>query len=301
MRNAAYLCPVVTAFDADGNLDLDANRAAWDRLVDAGIDGIVVMGSTGEFFAMDADAKRTLVDAACEHLKGRTRLLVGTGANSVAETVALSNHAFARGADGVMVVSPYYFALGPEEHFQHFARVAAAVDGLIHLYNFPARTGNDIDVDLVVRLAEACDNVVGIKDTVGDMAHTRAIIDTMASVRPGFEVLSGMDENFVHNVLAGGAGCIAALSNVRPKEIMAWVDAVRREDVAGIVAGQRLVDRLSALYSVAPVFVPVLKQAMADGGVPITTDCRASVAPLTDAHVAALRAILADADALAAG
>lgn len=300
MRNAAYLCPAVTAFHDDGSLDLDANRASWDRLVDAGIDGIVVMGSTGEFFAMEAQAKRTLIDAACEHLKGRTRLLIGTGGNSVAETVALSNHAFAKGADGVMVVSPYYFALGPEEHYQHFAQVAAGVDGPIHLYNFPARTGNDIDTALVVRLAQACDTIVGIKDTVGDMAHTRAIIDAVADVRPGFEVLSGMDENFVHNILAGGAGCIAALSNVRPRAIAAWVDAVRREDFDGIVAGQRLVDRLSQLYAVAPVFVPVLKQAMADDGVAISTACRASAAPLSDAHIASLRAIVADADALAA-
>lgn len=299
--HAEYLSPAVTPFDDHGEVDVDAAKRHIDRILAAGIDGILLLGSSGEFFAMTDAQRRAFTEQIADHLAGRTKLLVGTGFNSADETVSASKHALDAGASGVMVIAPYYFELSRPALEDHFLRVADAVDGEVHLYNYPARTGNDIDAAMVVRLLQRAPNIVGIKDTVGDMAHTRAIIDAALAIRPGFQVYSGMDENFAHNVLAGGSGCIAALSNVRPDIVAAWVRAVREGDAEGIAAGQRVVDVLSGLYGITPQFVQTVKEAAVQAGAALTTQCRFARLPLSDEQKAAVAAILQKADAAFAG
>lgn len=127
--------------------------------------------------------------------------------------------------------------------------------------NFPDNTGYTIPPQTVLALAKIHSNIVGMKDTISGMDHTRELIKVVKSQIPSFEIYSGFDDNFAHNVLAGGNGCIGALSNVVPEVCSAWVRAFRENDLDGIARGQQTIDRLMDLYAVRSPFLPVIKEA----------------------------------------
>lgn len=292
MRKPEFIVPVVTVFDEQGQVDLEANIQVWNGLIERGVDGILLHGSNGEFFTLSAAERTQLIEAAVAATRGKVKLIVGTGTNAVDETVALSNRALELGADAVMVITPFYFGLGHQGIVEYFCAVASQIEGDVMLYNFPARTGNDIDADAVRQIVTRCPNVVGIKDTVTDMGHTRAIIETLADVAPEFIVYSGFDENFAHNSLAGGNGCIAALANIYPELTHAWAEALGSADWELVEKIQHVIDKLADVYTVAPLFVPAVKYAMSVRGLPVKPICRSTVLELTDDQKAQVEAIL---------
>lgn len=292
MRKPEFIVPVVTVFDEYGRIDLGANVRVWEELIERGVDGILLCGSNGEFFALSAEERFQLTEAAAAVTNGRVKLIVGTGANAVAETVELSRRALDVGADAAMVITPYYFGLGHQAIVEYLCGVASQVEGDVMLYNFPDRTGNDIDADAVCQIVARCPNVVGIKDTVTDMGHTRAIIEAMEDVAPAFSVYSGFDENFAHNGLAGGNGCIAALANVYPELTHAWTVALGEGDWKRVEGIQHTIDKLADIYAVAPLFVPAVKYAMSCRGLPAGTACRSTVVPLTEEQKGRIEATL---------
>lgn len=292
MRKPEFIVPVVTVFDERGQVDLEANIQVWNGLIERGVDGILLHGSNGEFFTLSADERTQLIEAAVAATRGKVKLIVGTGTNAVDETVALSNRALELGADAVMVITPFYFGLGHQGIVEYFCAVASQIEGDVMLYNFPARTGNDIDADAVRQIVTRCPNVVGVKDTVTDMGHTRAIIETLADVAPEFIVYSGFDENFAHNGLAGGNGCIAALANIYPELTHAWAEALGSADWELVEKIQHVIDKLADVYTVAPLFVPAVKYAMSVRGLPVKPICRSTVLELTDDQKAQVEAIL---------
>lgn len=292
MRKPEFIVPVVTVFDEQGQVDLEANIQVWNGLIERGVDGILLHGSNGEFFTLSAAERTQLIEAAVAATRGKVKLIVGTGTNAVDETVALSNRALELGADAVMVITPFYFGLGHQGIVEYFCAVASQIEGDVMLYNFPARTGNDIDADAVRQIVTRCPNVVGIKDTVTDMGHTRAIIETLADVAPEFIVYSGFDENFAHNGLAGGNGCIAALANIYPELTHAWAAALSSADWERVEKIQHVIDKLADVYTVAPLFVPAVKYAMSVRGLPVKPICRSTILELTDDQKAQVEAIL---------
>ena len=292
MRKPEFIVPVVTVFDERGQVDLEANIQVWNGLIERGVDGILLHGSNGEFFTLSADERTQLIEAAVDTTRGKVKLIVGTGTNAVDETVALSNRALELGADAVMVITPFYFGLGHQGIVEYFCAVASQIEGDVMLYNFPARTGNDIDADAVRQIVTRCPNVVGIKDTVTDMGHTRTIIETLADVAPEFIVYSGFDENFAHNGLAGGNGCIAALANIYPELTHAWAEALGVADWERVEKIQHVIDKLADVYTVAPLFVPAVKYAMSVRGLPVKPICRSTILELTDDQKAQVEAIL---------
>lgn len=292
MRKPEFIVPVVTVFDEQGQVDLEANIQVWNGLIERGVDGILLHGSNGEFFTLSAAERTQLIEAAVAATRGKVKLIVGTGTNAVDETVALSNRALELGADAVMVITPFYFGLGHQGIVEYFCAVASQIEGDVMLYNFPARTGNDIDADAVRQIVTRCPNVVGIKDTVTDMGHTRAIIETLADVAPEFIVYSGFDENFAHNGLAGGNGCIAALANIYPELTHAWAEALGVADWERVEKIQHVIDKLADVYTVAPLFVPAVKYAMSVRGLPVKPICRSTILELTDDQKAQVEAIL---------
>ena len=292
MRKPEFIVPVVTVFDERGQVDLEANIQVWNGLIERGVDGILLHGSNGEFFTLSADERTQLIEAAVDATRGKVKLIVGTGTNAVDETVALSNRALELGADAVMVITPFYFGLGHQGIVEYFCAVASQIEGDVMLYNFPARTGNDIDADAVRQIVTRCPNVVGIKDTVTDIGHTRAILEILADVAPEFIVYSGFDENFAHNGLAGGNGCIAALANIYPELTHAWAEALGVADWERVEKIQHVIDKLADVYTVAPLFVPAVKYAMSVRGLPVKPICRSTVLELTDDQKAQVEAIL---------
>lgn len=297
MKTPEFIVPAVTVFDEKGSIDLEANKKVWEGLVERGVDGILLHGSNGEFFTLSIDERREMIAAASKVTSGKARLIVGTGCNSVDETVKVSKMALEAGADSVMIITPYYFGLGEQGIIEYLCACASQISGDVFLYNFPARTGNDITAKVVCEVVKKCPNVVGIKDTVTEMGHTRAIIEAVADIAPDFIIYSGFDENFAHNVLAGGNGCIAAIANIYPELTHAWVEAAKAKDWERASKIQRAIDQLASVYDVAPLFVPAVKYAMSLRGLPVTTICRSTVLQLTDDQKSQIETLVKNAEA----
>jgi Dihydrodipicolinate synthase/N-acetylneuraminate lyase len=298
MKKANFLTPVVTAFDKNGKLDIQANQRIWEKLIQNGISGLVIMGSTGEFFALNAEEKTTLIKEVTAYAKGRTPLYIGTNCAAVEETIELSNYALNAGANGVMVIGPYYFSLMQENVEFYYDTIADSIHGDIFLYNFPDRTGYDLTPEVTLRLLRKHKNIVGYKDTVGAMGHTRKLIQTIAKEFPDFTVLSGFDDFFAHNMLSGGNGCIGGLSNVYPELFAKWIHAVNTENLHEIARIQKIVDKLMALYDITPIFIPVLKAAMKIRGIAMEDVSKKPFISVNEAQLEKIQTILAEVDAL---
>lgn len=278
---ARYITPAVTPLLPDGSIDEKSCRRLYDHLIEGGVDGILILGSIGEFFAFPLEERKKLIRIAVEAVAGRVELIVGTTSMIFQEIVELSNEAYETGADSVMIIPPYYFHFNDAEVENYYDALAEALKGKFYLYNFPDRMGYGISPEVVCRLAQKHPHLIGIKDTIAGVDHTREIIKQVKAVRPDFRVYSGFDDNFLHNVLCGGDGCIAGLSNLYPRLTSAWVNAVNTGDMAQAMQIQQRIDRLMDIYGVGKPFVPFIKQAMHMKGI-IDHPCATFPMPVPD-------------------
>ena len=269
--NAAYIAPTITLFRQDGTMDFESQEKLFDNLIEKGMDGILVEGSSSEFFAMPMDQRRKMAEFSIEKVNHRVKLIIGTSNMVADEIIDFSNFCLDAGADAVMILPPYYFHFGAGELLHYYDHLANQIHGNIYIYNFPDNTGYTIPPETVLQLTKLHSNIVGMKDTIPGMDHTRELIKVVKSQVPSFEIYSGYDDNFAHNVLAGGNGCIAALSNVVPEICAAWVRAFRENDMEGVVKGQRAIDRMMDLYAIRSPFLPVMKEAVKLRGLAATS------------------------------
>ena len=196
------------------------------------------------------------------------------------------------GADAAVVISPYYFQLPASSQIEFYEEIARNISGPMILYNFPARTGYSLSADTVLKLAVKHDNIVGIKDTTDEMSHTRSLIQTVKNVRPEFAVYSGFDEYFMHNLLCGGDGCIAGISNFAPRLLSELVRAARSDDLESAARYQKKVDALMEIYSIGSQFVPIIKEAVSQCGVPISAKCTAPLPQVSSKQREEIRSLL---------
>ena len=277
--NASYLTPAITFFHEDGTLDLENQAKLFENLVENGMDGILVEGSASEFFAMSMDQRRELAGFAVRQVNHRVKLIVNTSNMVADEIVRFSGECLDAGADAVMILPPYYAHFGADALLRYYDRLARKIHGPIYIYNFPGNVGYSIPPETLARLMELHENIVGLKDTTPDMVHTREVIKAAAARRPDFEVYSGFDDNFAHNLLSGGSGCIGTLSNLAPEFCSAWTRAFRENDLEGIAAGQRRANALMDLYSVCDQFPTAFKEALRLRGFAVSS---ASTFPAAD-------------------
>lgn len=296
MKKAQYLTPVVTAFDSEGNLDQQANKNIYDHLISGGVDGLVIMGSTGEFYSMQDEQKKELIDLVVSYVNHRTKVYIGTSCMTVEDTIELSNYALNAGADGVMIISPYYFTLSDDSVEYYYDQVAAAVKGDIYLYNFPARTGHDLSPQVTLNLLRKHSNIVGYKDTVTEMAHTRELIQMVRKEFPDFIIYSGFDENFAHNVLSGGDGCIGGLSNLYPEVFSEWVRAMNAKELEKVAEIQQMVDKMMKLYDIGTPFIPIMKKAMMLREIELQGYCQKPLIQPDDKQVESIVEVLQEID-----
>ena len=266
---AKYITPAVTPFLEDGKIDEKGAAALYEFLVKGGVDGILVFGSIGEFFAVSTEEKKKLISLAIRQINGRIPVIIGTADMILENVISLSNWSLKEGADAVIVVSPYYFKLTPDQIEEYYDRLAREIHGPLYIYNFPDRTGYTIPADVVKTLALRHKNIVGIKDTIPGMDHTRELIQAVKPVRPDFEIYSGFDENFAHNVLAGGDGCIAGLSNFAPSLCHQLAKAANEENWEEATRCSQTLNSLMDVYAVGNPFIPFIKKAVELAGVPI--------------------------------
>lgn len=287
-----YITPAVTPLLPDGSLDYASCEKLYRHLVRGGVDGILILGSIGEFFAFPMEEQKKLIPFAKKIIGKDAELIVGTSSMIFDEMVAMSNYALDQGADAVMLLPPYYFHFTGETIVEYYRELAQAIHGNVYLYNFPDRTGYEIPAESVRILAETCPNIIGIKDSVSGMDHTREMIKTIRPLRPDFRIYSGFDDHFVHNILCGGNGCIGGLSNLFPEMTTAWKKAMEGCDWETVRAIQNRVDKIMDIYSVGKPFVPIIKEAMAMQGYIAHATATKPMPKTTEAQKEKLKAIL---------
>ena len=215
MKLHGIIPPVVTPMNADESVDLDGLRRHIDHMLSFGVDGIFVLGTTGEFYALDDGEKQAITAAAVAHCAGRSPVYVGTGAETTREVLRTTAMAEREGAAGVSVITPYFIKPTQAELFDHFRRIAESTSLPVVLYNNPATCGGlSIEPDTVARLAEV-PNIVGIKDSSGDLQNTIELIRRTSPEK--FAVLNGRDTLLYSALLVGAQGAIPATCNVAPE------------------------------------------------------------------------------------
>jgi 4-hydroxy-tetrahydrodipicolinate synthase len=200
---------ILTPFHSNGSVDYDTFRSLIDRQIEAGVDGVVPAGTTGESPTLDYEEHIKIIEIAVEKCKNQASVIAGTGANSTREAVSLTRQAKDAGADATLQVTPYYNKPTQDGLYRHFSEVADI--GLpVVLYNVPGRTGREIAVDTVVKLAEHS-NIVAIKDAGGSVDRVSAIINAC-----DIAVLSGDDSLTLPMMSVGGKGVVSVASNICP-------------------------------------------------------------------------------------
>lgn len=291
---------MVTPFDERGEVDLQATEAVVGRFVEAGVDGISALGSTGEFSHLDTNERRRFAEELVRIVAGRVPLVIGVGATGTREAVALTRHAEEAGADGVLAVSPFYWKVGEEALFKHFAAVAEAAEIPTLIYNFPMLTGLDLSPGLVARVASECPNVIGLKDTVTEYSHTVRVLREVKPVRPDFVVLAGFEDQILPTMLAGGDGSICGLANVAPELLVSLIKSARDGDLETAADLHRRVLSLMAMGSLSDTPLGAIKLAMNALGVPITPAVRRPALPAPEEAREGVEDALREAGLLAA-
>ena len=272
------LVAIVTPMHEDGRLDLERFRNLIDFHVEQGTDGIVVVGTTGESPTVNFEEHHLLISTAVKHTAGRIPVIAGTGANSTTEAIDLSIYARDAGVNASLSVVPYYNKPSQEGLYQHFKRVAEAVDIPQILYNVPSRTVADITNDTVLRLSQI-PNVIGIKDATGDMGRG---FDLLCRTSEDFAVYSGDDSSSLALLLQGGHGTISVTANVAPKLVHEMCVAVFAGDLVAARAVNKKLLRLHRDLFIEANPIPV-KWAVAQMGL-MGVDLRLPLTQLSVQH-----------------
>lgn len=226
MKYQGLYTAIVTPFK-NGQVDYEAFKALIEAQIAGGVDGIVPMGTTGESPTVSTEEHLEVIRVCIETVAGRCQVIAGTGANCTAEAIELTKAAAAMGADGTLQVCPYYNKPNQEGVYQHFKAIAEATDLPIMLYSIPGRSGIEIAVDTVARLAADCPTIVAIKEAGGSVERVNQLVQALPE---GFAVLSGDDGLTVPFISCGAVGLVSVTSNVAPAEMKALVDAALNGD-----------------------------------------------------------------------
>ena len=255
---------LVTPFRADGSVDEPAFLKLIDFQFENGVTGIVPVGTTGESPTLSYEEHKSVIRIAVEAARGRGPVIGGTGANSTDEAIELTASAEAAGCEAVLQVAPYYNKPSSEGLFQHFKAVADSTKCKIILYSVPGRCGIDIPVEVTVRLAAACPNVVCLKEAGGSVERVNQLM--AAGLPDNFTVLSGDDSLTLPFMAVGATGVISVASNLIPRQISDMVKAALAHDLpAARALHLQYYPLLSALMKLDGNPVPI-KAAMALAG-----------------------------------
>ena len=269
----------------------DVDPAAFEKLIEAqiagGIDGIVAIGTTGESPTLSHEEREQVIRLAITIANGRCKVLAGTGSNSTQHAIADTKMAEKLGVNGALVVAPYYNKPSQEGLFRHFKAIAAETKLPIMLYNIPGRCGVDIGPDTVVRLADACKNIVTIKEASGSVER---VSELRGRLPEAFTILSGDDSLTLPFLSVGAAGVVSVASNLFPSEVCALVRAYQSGDVKSAQKSHRKMLPLFKDLFIEPNPVPA-KTALGWRGV-MSAEVRLPLCEMSEANQARLRKTL---------
>jgi len=224
---AGLTVAMVTPFK-NGDVDEPVLKKLVDFHIESGTDCICPCGTTGESPTLSHDEQDRVIDVVCQHAAGRIKVMAGTGSNNTKEAVRLTQHAKASGANGALLVAPYYNKPTPEGFFLHYKAVAESCDLPLCLYNIPGRTAKNMEPETIARIAEACPTVVAIKEATGSLDQASQVL-----ALTDLTLLSGDDSLTLPLMSIGGSGIISVVGNIIPKDVMAMVCAFHQGDIAG--------------------------------------------------------------------
>lgn len=277
MRYQGLYTAIITPFK-DGKVDEAAYRALIDAQIAAGVDGIVPVGTTGESPTLSHVEHMEVIRIAIEHAAGRCQVIAGTGSNSTAEAILMTQEAAAMGADGTLQVCPYYNKPSQEGVYRHFKAIAECSTLPVLLYSIPGRSGIEIAVDTVARLAKDCPTIVAIKEAGGSVDRVNQLVQV---VPEDFAILCGDDGLTVPFISCGAVGLVSVTSNVAPAQMKALVDAALAGNGKEALALQKkLYPLMKGLMSLDVNPVPI-KAALALRG-DIDWELRLPLAPLAE-------------------
>ncbi|MFQ3592951.1 MAG: 4-hydroxy-tetrahydrodipicolinate synthase [Gemmataceae bacterium] len=252
---AGVTVALITPFK-QGEVDYNALRSLVDWHVEQGTDCLAPCGTTGESPTVDHDEHERIIATVIEQARGRIKVMAGTGSNSTREAIRLTKFAKSAGADGALMVGPYYNKPSQEGYYRHFAAVAEVCDLPIVLYNIPGRTGSNMLPETIARMAEI-PNIVAIKEATGSLDQASHIASLC-----NLTILSGDDSLTLPLMSIGGRGVVSVVGNIVPRDLKALVSAFEAGNVAEAIAWHKKLFHLSRdLLSVSTNPIP-LKAAM---------------------------------------
>lgn len=260
-RFTGVWCPSITPMETDGKIDFNGLRQHLARLTDARIDVILLMGSIGEFASFTLEERLSLIREA--RAMSSLPMVANVSSTCVSDILRMAQASFDTGYEAVMILPPYYYGQTSAQLLSYYRALGHQLNGKWFAYNFPARTGCDLTPELIATLAAEFPAFAGIKDTVDCQSHTRNMILATRAVREDFAVLSGYDEYFIPNKLAGGAGVISGLNNIVPELFVRAREAFARGDLQTLQQVQQEIGKLSAIYAIGDDFVTTIKTVVA--------------------------------------
>jgi len=219
---------LATPFDNDFNVDYDSLKKICRYQVEGGVDAIIVLGTTGESPVIDNAEREKIVATVAGTVQGKAKIILGTGTNDTKKVVSLNKLAEKENADAVLIVNPYYNKGTQESLVEHYKYISERTTLPVILYNVPSRTGMNMLPETVLKIADSCPNVIGMKEASGNISQIAKLI----SMKPdNFSVFSGNDDQTLPIMALGGAGIISVFSNVYPKELKALTNAIAQNNL----------------------------------------------------------------------
>jgi len=276
---------LITPFSPDGSVNYAKLEELINKQIEDGVDALVICGTTGESATLTEKEHMDVIRESVKFVNGRVPVIAGTGSNCTQTSIEMSKEAEEYGADGLLLVSPYYNKATAEGMYEHFADTANAVNIPVVLYNIPGRTGVNIEPETVYRLAKDVKNIVAVKEASGNISNIAKIAALTADL--DFDIYSGNDDQVVALCAMGGKGVISVVSHIIPKEMQDLVMSFRNGDAKKALEIQnKYLSLINTLFiDVNPI--PV-KEAMNLLGYEVG-GYRKPLTPMSDAHREILR------------
>jgi 4-hydroxy-tetrahydrodipicolinate synthase len=268
--------PMITPMNSDLSLDVPSTEKLIEHLIEGGVQGIFILGTTGEFAGLSSDVKSDLIRLTCRQVKGRVSVLVGITDCSFVESLDLAAIAKESGADALVAAAPFYMNIGQEELIFYYQKLADSVELPLFLYDMPSHTKINIEIETAVQLS-AHPNIIGIKDSSGNPENFRALCKAFID-KPEFKIFVGPEEILAETLEMGGHGGVTGGANIFPKLYVALYDAFQKKETETVKKLQDTILFLSkniyANGTYRSSYLKGLKAAMAFEGL-----CQGNFAP----------------------
>lgn len=277
--------PIVTPIDADGSVDHNALRTLVTFLLDHGIHGVMVNGSTGEGMLLRLAERREILETVVDTVDGRCLVIAHVGCASTRDTISLTHHAQAAQVDAISAIVPYYYPYDDDSLLAHFSAVGAAARDLPMLvYTFPNNARNDVSPELLAHMQKRIPNLMGIKASTNDLTQVQRYIEAS---RDGFLVLSGADTLMLAALAVGVSGAVSGNSNAFPEVFLALYDAFQASDLDRALVLQKSVNAIVRSLACGGCYIARLKAMLQRRGLP-GGEVLAPMRPLTTTETAEL-------------